>query len=62
MFPMLYDEYDCNTICHKNFMTIHPLVYRLGYLEVIVSITLGNHKAIMLLLLHYQCIYHCTCK
>ena len=34
---------------------IHLLVYRLGYCEATVSLTLNYHKAIILLLLHYQC-------
>ena len=70
MFPVLYYVYDCNhilyaikiTVCHKNFITIHSLVYRLGYPEAIVLITLGYHKAIILLLLPYQCMNHCICK
>ena len=27
-----------NTVCHKGFITIHSLVYTLGYCEAIVSI------------------------
>ena len=41
MLPILYYEYDCNTVCHKNCIMIHSLVYRLGYLEANVSITVG---------------------
>ena len=36
----------------KHFITIHSLVYRLGYCEAIVLITLGNPKASIWLLLH----------
>ena len=62
MFPTLYYECDCNPVCHKNFVKINSLVYRLGYRDAIVSITLGDHKAILLLLLRYQCMNHHTYK
>ena len=55
MFSILYYEYDCDAVCHKNFIVIHSLVYRLGYQEATTSITLGYHKAITSLLLRYQC-------
>lgn len=42
---VLYYEYDYNTQCHTDFITIHSLLYRLGYCEAIVSITLGYQKA-----------------
>ena len=38
MFPILYYGYDCNTLCHKNFITIYSVIYRLSYHE---TITLG---------------------
>lgn len=57
-FLILYYEYDCNTICHKNLIMIHSLLYRLSYHEAIVLITLSYHKAIILLLLHDQCVNH----
>ena len=44
-----------NTVCHKIFITIHSLVYTLGYCEAIALITLGYHRAIILLFLQYQC-------
>ena len=62
MLPILCYQYDCNTVCHENFIKIHLLVYRLGYPEAIVSIILGYHKAIILLLFHYQCMNCYTCK
>ena len=58
MFPIPYYEYDCNTVCHKHFIMIHLLVYRQGYREAILSTTLVYHKAIILLLLCYQCMNH----
>lgn len=30
-FLILYYEYDCNIVCHKNFLTVHSLVYKPGY-------------------------------
>ena len=62
VFPILYYEYDCNTVCHDSCITIYSLVYRLGYHEAILLITLGYNKAIILLLLHYQCMNLYTCK
>ena len=41
---------------------VHSLVDRLSYHEVILFITLGCSKAIILLLLHYQCLNYYTCK
>ena len=38
MLPTLYCEYEYNTICHKNCIKIHSLVYRLGYHEAIILI------------------------
>ena len=40
MFPILYDEYDCNTVCPHIYKIlkknrIHSLVYQLGYCEAI---------------------------
>ena len=55
MFPLWYYVHDCDTLWHKSFIMTHSLVYRLGYHEEMVSITLDNHKAIILLLLWYQC-------
>ena len=40
VFPTLYYEYDCNTVCHKIFIRIHSL-YKLSYCEAIVSVTLS---------------------
>ena len=60
MFPKLYYECNYNAVCHKNFMTSHSVVYRLGNHEAVISITLGYHKTIILLLLQYQCMNHCT--
>ena len=40
MFPTLYYEYDCYTVCHKNFITIHSL----GYREATVSINKATIK------------------
>ena len=57
MFPVVYYEYDCNTICHKNFIMIHSLVDRLSFCEAIIPITPGYHKAILLLLLRYQFVW-----
>ena len=62
VFPVLYYEYDCNTVCHNSCIMVHSLVDRLSYLEVILFITLGCSKAIILLLLHYQCLNYYTCK
>ena len=62
MFPILYYEYDCNTVCHKNCISIPLLVYRLGYCEAIIWITLGYHEIIILLLLHSQCVNSHTCR
>ena len=45
MFPILYYEYDCNTVWHKTFIMIYSLVYRLGYHEATILITLGSHIA-----------------
>ena len=53
MFPILCSKYGYNTVCHKNFTTINSLVYKLC--EVIISVTLDYHKAIILLFLCYQC-------
>ena len=50
MFPILYDEYDCNIVCHKNCISIPLLVYRLGYCEAIIWITLGYHAEELMLL------------
>ena len=47
MFSILYYEYDCNAVCHKNSIMIHSLVYRPGDCEAIISITLRYHKAII---------------
>lgn len=33
MLSILYYEHDYNTICHKNFIMIHLLVYGLGYMK-----------------------------
>ena len=33
MFPILYYEYDCNTVCHTNFITTHSLLYRLATMK-----------------------------
>ena len=38
---MLYCEYDCNIVCHKIFIMIHLLMYRLSYSEAII-----HHAAI----------------
>lgn len=46
MLAILYYEYDCISVCHKNIITIHSLVYRLGYHDATVLITIGYHKAI----------------
>ena len=46
----------------KILVTIHLLVCRLGYYEAIVSIALGDHKAVILLLLCYQCMNCYACK
>ena len=55
MLTMLYCECDCNAVYHKNVITIHSLVYRLGYHDATaLIITLGYCKAIILLLLCYQ--------
>ena len=62
MFPLWYYVHDCDTLWHKSFIMTHSLVYRLGYHEEMVSITLDNHKAIILLLLWYQCMNPHTCK
>ena len=62
MFATLYNEHDGNTEFHKSFITIYSFVYRLGYHEAIVSITLGYNKAIILLLLCFQYMNHYTCK
>ena len=32
-FPILYYEYDCNTVCHKNVITTHSLLYRLAAIK-----------------------------
>ena len=61
IFPIVYYEYDCNTIRHKNFTLIHSLVYRLWYHEAIILITLGYHKTITLILC-YQWRNCYTCK
>lgn len=60
MFPILFYEHDYNIVCHKHFITTHLLVYKLGYCEAIILIIVGHHKAITLLLLHYQYINHYT--
>ena len=49
VFPILYYEYDCNTVSHEVFEMIHSLVYRLGYCEAILSVTL-----LLLLLSHFS--------
>lgn len=59
---MAYHECDCDTACHKSLVMILSFVYWLGYHEAVVSITLDNHKATILLLLHYQCTNPYTCK
>ena len=46
------------TICHKIFIMMHLLVYRLDYHETNVLVTLGYHKVIVLMLLFYQCMDH----
>ena len=55
VFSILYYEHACNTVCHKIFIIIHLLAYRQDYHEAIRLITLMCHKAIVLLLFHYQC-------
>lgn len=42
MFPILCHEYYCNTVCHKNFITICSLVYRLIYQKVIVDVSIST--------------------
>ena len=59
-FPILYYEYDYNTICHINVVTIHSLPYRLGYYEATISVTPDYNKAIIVLC--YQCMNSYTCK
>ena len=49
MFSILYYQCDCNTVCYKNCIMIHSLVYRPVWYS-----TLGSHKAIILI----HC-YHC---
>ena len=44
MFPILCYEYDYNTVCDKNFIMVHSLVYRRGYFEKILSVILGYYK------------------
>ena len=51
-----------NTVCHKIFITIHSLVYTLGYCEAIALIILGYHRVIILPFLHYQCMNYYTYK
>lgn len=36
MFPILYYGFDCNTVCHKYYIIIHSLLYKLGYHEAII--------------------------
>ena len=62
IFPVLYYEYDCNTVCRNSCIMVHSLVDRLSYHEVILFITLGCSKAVIFLLLHYQCLNYYTCK
>ena len=38
--PVLCYEYDCNILCHKNFVIINSLAYRLGHPEVIILLLL----------------------
>ena len=47
------------TVCHKNFIRIHSLVYRLGYHEAIVLITLGHYSnhIVVLLSMHELNLY-----
>lgn len=35
----MHDEYACNTVCHKMFITIHSLVYTLGYCKASIGYT-----------------------
>ena len=51
-----------NTIRHTIFITIHSLVYTLGYCEAIALIILGYHRAITLPFLHYQCMNYYAYK
>lgn len=37
-FPKLYYACNYNAVCHKNFMTSHSVVYRLGNHGAIISI------------------------
>ena len=40
MFAKQYYEFDCNIGCHRHFLVIYSLIYRLGYYEETVNITL----------------------
>ena len=60
MFPVIYYEYDCNTVWHKNFISMHSFVYRLGCCEqwrVIASVNYSrqpysNHTDTALVSVH----------
>lgn len=54
---ILYYEYDCSIVCHKNFIMTYSLACRLDYGEAIISIMLGyhsDHVAASLLSIHEQ--------